>query len=332
MRPFTPRGSQFPQTSPRFLSTHLALLPCCCAPRPRPSPSPCAVPFCRSFTPDCFYFIFVPVFGPPKNSFRSQCSCIERLTRFGVDMYVSPARKRRGTTGRHRCQQPAVVAGNVGMGGEDAAFAIRGAFAGGAARRFGHVFVAVRAAWRVREGLGSQPRARHCLDTKWGGWNDRAVVELTRFHSGDTKKNKVYFGAAGTRAQQAGARQGGRVIAVGCSCGFINPFRLVFLVFFGVFQKLLSVHDPKCPCAYLASLLMCKQKTHTNKIQADAANLPKCPCAYLASLLMCKQKTHTNKIQADAANLQQNFQTVQSSSLHQKKLIGPSGKKTHQES
>ncbi len=35
------------------------------------------------------------------------------------------------------------------------------------------------------------------------------MVESTRFHSGDTKKNKVYFGAAGTRAQQAGGQRGG---------------------------------------------------------------------------------------------------------------------------
>jgi hypothetical protein len=41
-----------------------------------------------------------------------------------------------------------------------------------------------------------------------GRWSDRGVVESTRFHSGDTKKNKVYFCAAGTRAQQARRQEG----------------------------------------------------------------------------------------------------------------------------
>lgn len=90
MRPFTPRGSQCPRASPRILSTHLTLLPCCCAHRPQPSPSPCAVPF-RFFL--LLLFLFCCCFCPSINSFRSQCSCIERLTRIGVDMCVSPPRK-----------------------------------------------------------------------------------------------------------------------------------------------------------------------------------------------------------------------------------------------
>ena len=48
--------------------------------------------------------------------------------------------------GRQRGQQPAVVAGDVGMGGEDPVFAIGVRVAGGAARGFGHVFEAVGAA------------------------------------------------------------------------------------------------------------------------------------------------------------------------------------------
>ncbi len=51
--------------------------------------------------------------------------------------------------GGERGQQPAVVAGDVGMGGEDPVFAIRVGVAGGATRCFGHVFEAVGAAGRT---------------------------------------------------------------------------------------------------------------------------------------------------------------------------------------